>query len=178
MDQTATLSKKKILVAITGSIAAVKAPILISRLIKAGAEVRCVLTQSASKLVSPLSLSTLSRNRCYEDKDQWDPRQERPLHIELAEWADLIAIAPLSASSLSRWVNGLSEGLAASVLLASERPVIAAAAMNTGMWNHPVTEEHLDKLEKWGFEIIRPISKVLMCGEVSSTTDYKIQSII
>ena len=118
IEETQKLKGQKILVIATGSIAAVKTPLLISNLIKIGAEVRCRITPSASRLVSPVSLSTLSRNRCYEDRDQWDPQWGKPLHIELAEWADLIAIAPLSASSLSRWVNGLSEGLAASVLLA------------------------------------------------------------
>ena len=129
IEETQKLKGRKIHVIATGSIAAVKTPLLISNLIKIGAQVRCIVTPSASRLVSPLSLATLSRNRCYQDTDQWDPCRGKPLHIELSEWADLIAIAPLSASSLSRWVNGLGEGLAASVLLASEKPVIAAAAM-------------------------------------------------
>ena len=75
MNNPTSLSGKKILVAVTGSIAAVKSPIFVSRLIKAGAEVQCVITQSASKLVSPLSLSTLSRNKCFQDKDQWSESQ-------------------------------------------------------------------------------------------------------
>ena len=85
MNNKTSLSGRKILVAVTGSIAAVKTPILISRLIKAGAEVKCVITKSAAKLVSPLSLSTLSRNKCYQDKDQWQESQTKPLHIALAE---------------------------------------------------------------------------------------------
>ncbi len=133
------LKDRKIVVIATGSIAAVKTPMLVSKLIKLGAEVKCITTPSASKLVSPLSLSTLSRNICYQDQDQWNPKTTKPLHISLAEWAELIVIAPLSASSLARWVHGLGEGLAASLLLAFEKPVIAAAAMNTGMWlNHSV----------------------------------------
>jgi len=167
IEETQKLKGQKILVIATGSIAAVKTPLLISNLIKIGAEVRCIITPSASRLVGPVSLSTLSRNRCYEDKDQWDPQRGKPLHIELAEWADLIAIAPLSASSLSRWVNGLSEGLAASVLLASERPVIAAAAMNTGMWNNQAVRNNWRKLQEFQNVIaLSPSEGLLACDRI------------
>ena len=131
-----TLSGKKILVAVTGSIAAVKAPILVSRLVKAGAEIRCVITQSAAKLVSPLSLSTLSRNKCYQDKDQWQEYQTKPLHIGLAEWAELIIVAPMSATSLSKFTSGNADGLLSSILLAAQSQIVIAAAMNTSMWSN------------------------------------------
>ena len=151
-----TLSGKKILVAVTGSIAAVKAPILVSRLIKAGVEVRCVITQSAAKLVSPLSLSTLSRNKCYQDKDQWEDSQTKPLHIALAEWAELIIVAPMSATSLSKFTSGNADGLLASILLAAQSQIIIAPAMNTSMWsnqsvkknwNHTKTNDQIISLE-------------------------------
>ncbi len=161
------LKNKKILVIATGSIAAIKTPILISNLIKRGAEVKCVVTPSASKLVSPLSLSTLSRNRSYQENDQWDPIQAKPLHIELAEWSDFIVVAPLSASSLSRWVNGLSEGLAASILLASEKPVIAAAAMNTSMWENEAIKNNWEKLNAYKNVIaIPPKEGLLACDRI------------
>ncbi len=136
IDLTLPLEGRRVLIAASGSIAAVKTPILVSALIKAGADVKCVITPSAAKLVSPLALATLSRHRCYQDEDQWSPKQGRPLHIALAEWAEIIVIAPLSASSLSRWTNGLADGLLASLLLASECPIIAAPAMNTSMWEN------------------------------------------
>ncbi len=151
-----TLSGKKILVAVTGSIAAVKAPILVSRLIKAGGEVRCVITQSAAKLVSPLSLSTLSRNKCYQDKDQWEDSQTKPLHIALAEWAELIIVAPMSATSLSKFTSGNADGLLASILLAAQSQIVIAPAMNTSMWsnqsvkqnwNHTKTNDQIISLE-------------------------------
>ena len=131
------LQGRRILVAASGSIAAVKTPLLVSALVKAGAEVRCVVTPSAAQLVSPVALASLSRHRCYQDGDEWDSCQPRPLHIALAEWAELVIVAPLSASTLARWTQGLADGLLASLLLASECPVIAAAAMNTAMWRHP-----------------------------------------
>ena len=125
------LQGRRILVAASGSIAAVKTPLLVSALVKAGAEVRCVVTPSAAQLVSPVALASLSRHRCYQDGDEWDSCQPRPLHIALAEWPELVIVAPLSASTLARWTQGLADGLLASLLLASECPVIAAAAMNT-----------------------------------------------
>ena len=166
MDQT-TLSKKKILVAITGSIAAVKAPILISRLIKAGAEVRCVVTQSASKLVSPLSLSTLSRHRCYQDKDQWQDDQTKPLHIALAEWAELIMVTPMSATSISKFANGNADGLLASILLAAQSQIIIAPAMNTSMWRNQSIQNNWNYL-KASDQIIslEPSKGLLACDTI------------
>ena len=131
------LAGRRILVGISGSIAAVKLPLVVSALAKRGAEVRCVLTPSAERLVSPVALASLSRQRCYHDADQWSHTAARPLHVELAEWAELVLLAPLSATSLGRWVYGLGDTLLASLLLATEAPVLAAAAMNTAMWGSP-----------------------------------------
>jgi phosphopantothenoylcysteine decarboxylase/phosphopantothenate--cysteine ligase len=145
---SAALQGRRILVAASGSIAAVKTPLLVSALVKAGAEVRCVVTPSAAQLVSPVALASLSRHRCYQDSDQWDPHQSRPLHIALAEWADLVIVAPLSATSLARWTQGLADGLLASLLLACEVPVIAAAAMNTAMWGNPAVRRNWQLLSE------------------------------
>ncbi|MFM7695515.1 MAG: flavoprotein, partial [Vulcanococcus sp.] len=101
------LAGRRILVGISGSIAAVKLPLVVSALAKRGAEVRCVLTPSAERLVSAVALASLSRQRCFLDADQWSPTAPRPLHVELAEWAELVLLAPLSATSLGRWVHGL-----------------------------------------------------------------------
>ena len=165
--ETNYLKDRKILVIVTGSIAAVKTPILVSNLIKEGANVRCVVTESASKLVSPLSLATLSRQACYQDDDQWSPHQSKPLHIALAEWAELVLVAPLTASSLSRWVNGLGEGLAASLLIACEKPIIAAAAMNTAMWSNPAVTENWHKLKNFKNLIaLSPSEGLLACDRI------------
>ena len=167
MNNPTSLSGKKILVAVTGSIAAVKAPILISRLIKSGAEVRCVLTQSAAKLVSPLSLSTLSRNKCYQDKDQWDDSQTKPLHIALAEWAELIIVAPMSATSLSKFSNGNADGLLASILLASQSQIVIAAAMNTSMWENQSVKKNWNYLKTIDQVIsLEPSEGLLACDRV------------
>ena len=147
IEETRPLEGRRLLIAASGSIAAVKTPTLVSTLIKAGAEVRCILTPSAARLVSPLALATLSRHRCYQDEALWSPKEARPLHIELAEWAEIVVVAPLSASSLARWSQGLADGLLASLLIACECPVIAAPAMNTGMWEHLSIQSNWRKLK-------------------------------
>ncbi|MBD1192703.1 bifunctional phosphopantothenoylcysteine decarboxylase/phosphopantothenate--cysteine ligase CoaBC [Vulcanococcus sp. Clear-D1] len=149
------LAGRRILVGISGSIAAVKLPLLVSALAKRGAQVRCVLTPSAAQLVSPVALASLSRERCYLDADQWSHAAPRPLHVELAEWAELLLVAPLSATTLGRWVHGLGDTLLASTLLATEAPVLAAAAMNTAMWSAPGVRANWDQLQ--GFERVLPL---------------------
>ena len=167
MINSTSLSGKKILVAVTGSIAAVKAPILVSRLIKAGAEVKCVITQSATNLVSPLSLSTLSRNKCYQDKDQWADYQTKPLHIALAEWAELIIVAPLSATSLSKFTSGSADGLLASILLASQSQIVMAAAMNTSMWENQSVKKNWNYVKTIDQVItLEPSAGLLACDRV------------
>ena len=166
-EQASPLCGRRVLVAVSGSIAAVKTPLLVSALIKAGAEVRCLVTASGAALVSPVALASLSRHRCYLDDDQWDPAASRPLHIELAEWAELIIVAPLSASSLARWSQGSADGLLASVLLATEVPVIAAPAMNTAMWRHPAVQGNWLRIQSFPAVVpLVPASGLLACDRV------------
>jgi phosphopantothenoylcysteine decarboxylase/phosphopantothenate--cysteine ligase len=140
---------RRVLVLISGSIAAVKLPQLVSAMVKRGALVRCALTPSAARLVSPVALASLSRHPCHGDDDPWSPAAPRPLHVELAEWAELVLLAPLSATTLGRWVHGLGDSLLASTLLACEAPVLAAAAMNTSMWSAPAVRANWQELQRW-----------------------------
>lgn len=149
------LAGRRILVGISGSIAAVKLPLVVSALAKRGAQVRCVITPSAAQLVSPVALASLSRERCYLDADQWSHTAPRPLHVELAEWAELVLLAPLSATTLGRWVHGLGDTLLASTLLATEAPVLAAAAMNTAMWSAPGVRTNWEQVQR--FERVLPL---------------------
>ena len=166
-NQASSLCGRRVLVAVSGSIAAVKTPLLVSALVKAGAEVRCLVTSSGAALVSPVALASLSRHRCYLEADQWDPAASRPLHIELAEWADLTIVAPLSASSLARWSQGSADGLLAGVLLATEGPVIAAPAMNTAMWRHPAVQRNWLQIQDFpGVIPLLPVSGLLACDRV------------
>ena len=158
---------KRILVAACGSIAAVKTPLLISSLVKAGAEIKSVITPSAAKLISPLSISTLSRHKCYQNEDQWIKDQTKPLHIELSEWAEIIVIAPLTTSTLAKWTHGWGEGLLASILLAYEGPIIAAAGMNTGMWLNQIVQKNWKALEQHKNVIrLNPAKGRLACDRI------------
>ena len=166
-DKASSLYGRRVLVAVSGSIAAVKTPLLVSALVKAGAEVRCLVTPSGAALVSPVALASLSRNRCYLEADQWNPKAPRPLHIELAEWAEVTIVAPLSASSMARWSQGSADGLLASVLLATEGPVIAAPAMNTAMWRHPAVQRNWLQIQDFpGVVPLLPMSGLLACDRV------------
>ena len=138
------LRGRRILLAVTGSIPAVKAPSLVTGLQARGAEVRCLLSPSAERLVSPVALACLSRHPCACENDQWQHGQPRPLHIDLAEWADLVLLAPLSAATLARLVHGQADQLLASTLLArpASCPLVAAAAMNTDMWLAPAVQRN------------------------------------
>ena len=112
--------KIKVLLLITGSIGAVRIPLLVSQLVKSNYEIKCVVSENAEKLIQPLSLSILSRNPCILDKDQWSYHQSKPLHIDLCHWADVLIIAPLTATTLSKWVTGNADGLVSSILIANE----------------------------------------------------------
>jgi phosphopantothenoylcysteine decarboxylase/phosphopantothenate--cysteine ligase len=140
------LAERRVLVLVSGSIAAVKTPLLVSSLARRGAHVRCALTPAAARLVSPVALASLSRHPCHLEEDQWSHRAPRPLHVELAEWAELVLLAPLSATSLARWVHGLADTLVAAVLQATEAPVLVAPAMNTSMWAAPAVRRNWREL--------------------------------
>lgn len=139
-------SKSHILVAISGGIAAYKSCELISQLFKKGAKVRVILTDAAEKFITPLTVSTLSRHQAYTDADFWQSCHNRPLHISLAEWADLLVIAPMTANTLAKLVHGLADNLLSNTVLASTCPIIVAPAMNTEMWLQKSVQDNWQKL--------------------------------
>jgi phosphopantothenoylcysteine decarboxylase / phosphopantothenate---cysteine ligase len=153
-------SGKKILIGITGSIAAYKVIYLVRLLVKEGAEVKVILTPSAKDFVSPLTLSTLSRNPVLTelfDEESWAN------HVMLGRWADLLLIAPLSCNTLAKMANGQCDNLLLATYFSAVCPVAVAPAMDEDMWKHPVTKENLRKLEKLGHKII-PVAT----GELAS----------
>ncbi len=159
--------KIKVLVLITGSIAAVKIPLLVSKLVKNDFEVKCVLSENAEKLVQPISLSTLSRNKCVLDKDQWSDYQSKPLHIELCDWADVLVLAPLTATTLSKWATGNAQGIISSILIANDKPVIAAPAMNTKMWLNRGVQKNYELIESYdNVLLLKPSEGLLACDEL------------
>jgi len=154
------LKGKKILVGITGSIAAYKAIYLIRLLVKAGAEVKVVMTPSAKDFVSTLTLSTLSKNPVLVDlfdEESWSN------HVMLGRWADIMIIAPLSCNTLAKMAHGLCDNLLLAVYLSATCPIAVAPAMDEDMWHHVATKENLKKIGSFGNKII-PVEK----GELAS----------
>jgi phosphopantothenoylcysteine decarboxylase/phosphopantothenate--cysteine ligase len=137
---------KKVLIAVGGGIAAYKVCELVSTLFKSGVELRIILTKSAQKFITPLTLSTLSRYQAYTDENFWQPIYSRPLHIELGEWADLIVIAPLTANTLAKLAYGMADNLLTNTVLASTCPVLLAPAMNTDMWEQVAVQRNWQQL--------------------------------
>ena len=125
---------RRVLIGIGGGIAAYKVCEVVSTLFKAGAEVRVILTRSAQEFITPLTVATLSRHPAYTDEMFWQPTHQRPLHIYLGEWAEVLAIAPLTANTLAKLSHGMADNLLTNTVLASTCPVLLAPAMNTEMW--------------------------------------------
>jgi phosphopantothenoylcysteine decarboxylase/phosphopantothenate--cysteine ligase len=154
------LTGKKILLGVTGSIAAYKTAYLVRLLVKAGAEVRVVMSPSAANFISPLTLSTLSKNPALLELfegSQWAD------HVRLGRWADCMVIAPLSCNTLSKMATGACDNLLMAVYLSATCPVLVAPAMDEDMWKHPSTKQNLDRLRSYGNRII-PVSN----GELAS----------
>jgi phosphopantothenoylcysteine decarboxylase/phosphopantothenate--cysteine ligase len=145
------LKGKKILLGISGSIAAYKSAMLIRLLIKAGAEVKVVMTSAATQFIGPLTLSTLSKNIVLVDLSSEDTWAN---HVMLGRWADVMLIAPLSCNSLSKMVNGTCNNLLMAVYLSATCPVVVAPAMDEDMWHHPSTQKNLQTLKQFGNHII------------------------
>lgn len=158
------LAGKKIVLGITGGIAAYKIPLLVRALRLAGAEVRVVLTPAAQHFVTPLTLQTLSGQRVA--LELFDLEREYSMgHIELARWADLVLVAPASADFLARLTLGMADDLLTTLCLASDSPLVVAPAMNQQMWQHPATQENLATLGRRGVRIWGPASGIQACGE-------------
>ena len=157
----------QIILGITGGIAAYKAAELARLLANQGHRVRCILTEAGSRFITPLTLTSLTGEPCYganPDQGEWraNPSVE---HIELARWADLVAVVPATANILGKAANGLASDLLSTVLLATRAPVLWAPAMNTGMWEHPAVQANLQRLRSFGHAVVEPGEGLLACGE-------------
>jgi phosphopantothenoylcysteine decarboxylase/phosphopantothenate--cysteine ligase len=162
-----SLENRRILLVISGGIAAFKSLDLIRRLRERGAAVRCVMTEGAAHFVTPLSVASLSEDKVYTDL--WSLTDESEMgHIRLSREADLIVVAPASADIIARMAAGMANDLATTALLATDKPVLIAPAMNTMMWTHAATQANLALIESRGIRRIGPNAGDLACGEVGS----------
>jgi len=158
------LNGKRILLIVAGGIAAFKSLELIRRLRERGASVRCVLTEAGAKFVTPLSLQALSEDRVYSDMFSLTDESEMG-HIQLSRDADLLVVAPATANVLARMAAGLADDLAATVLLATDKPVLVAPAMNVRMWTHAATVANVETLKKRGINFVGPNDGAMACNE-------------
>lgn len=166
---TAGEAPRRVLLGISGGIAAYKTCSVISSLAKAGVAVKVVLTQQGQAFIPPLTVATLSRHPAYTDDSFWQATQGRPLHIELGEWAELFVIAPLSANTLGKLAHGLADNLLTNTLLASTCPVLLAPAMNTDMWQQRAVQRNWHQvLEDARYHGINPGSGVLACDRIGT----------
>lgn len=158
------LKDKRILLIISGGIAAYKSLELIRLLRKQGAKVQCILTKGGAQFITPLSVSSLSENKVYQDL--WSLTDESEMgHIRLSRENDLIVIAPASADILAKMAHGMANDLASTVLLASDKPVMIAPAMNPEMWNNAATQDNIKTLTQRGINICGPEEGEMACGE-------------
>jgi len=158
------LNGKRILLIVAGGIAAFKSLELIRRLRERGAAVRCVITDAGARFVTPLSLQALSEDRVYSDMFSLTDESEMG-HIELSREADLLVVAPATANILARMAAGMADDLAATVLLATDKPVLAAPAMNVRMWTHAATVANVETLKKRGVTFVGPNDGAMACNE-------------
>ncbi|MEG4504736.1 bifunctional phosphopantothenoylcysteine decarboxylase/phosphopantothenate--cysteine ligase CoaBC [Microcoleus sp. F6_B4] len=133
---------RRILIGVSGGIAAYKVCEVVSTLAKAGAEVKAILTDAAGEFVTPLTFATLCRHPAFTDKDFWQASHGRPLHIQLGEWAEVFVIAPLTANTLAKLAGGFADNLLTNTVLASTCPILLAPAMNTDMWEQPAVQRN------------------------------------
>lgn len=168
--------RKCVVVGVTGSIAAYKAAELVSVLQQQGHEVHVVMTRDATEFITPLTLQTLSKNPVmtsfYDEKENW-----RPGHIDLADRANLLVIAPATAHIIAELTHGLAGHPLAAIALATRAPLLLAPAMNGKMWEHAATQENVGKLKARGAEFIGPEEGMLACGYEGAGRLWKVTEI-
>jgi phosphopantothenoylcysteine decarboxylase/phosphopantothenate--cysteine ligase len=158
------LQGKRVLLIVSGGIAAVKIPEVVRRIREQGGHVRCVITEGGKQFVTPLSLAALSEDKVYDDLFSLTDENEMG-HINLSREADVLMVAPASADIMARMAGGMANDLATTVLLATDKPVIVAPAMNVRMWEHAATQANMETLKKRGVTFVGPVDGDMACGE-------------
>jgi phosphopantothenoylcysteine decarboxylase / phosphopantothenate---cysteine ligase len=159
------LTGKKIVLGVTGGIAAFKAAALCSKLVQRGAEVRVIMTESATKFITGLTMQILSKAPVYTDTfDEKNPAVVA--HIDLADWADLVLIAPATANTITKMAVGLGDDMLSTMLLATQAPIMVAPAMNVHMYSNPAVVRNMNELADRGVMFVEPGNGLLACGYV------------
>jgi phosphopantothenoylcysteine synthetase/decarboxylase len=155
---------KKILVGVTGGIAAYKAPGVIRRLREAGCEIEAIATEAAFHFIPEESLSIAAGGPIHTDKTWWE-RSGRVEHVTLARWADLVLVAPATADAMARAAIGLGDDLLSATILAGAKKVLWAPAMNPEMWDNPATQRNVETLQSWGHSFVGPAEGAMASAE-------------
>lgn len=157
---------KNILLGVTGGIAAYKSANIISLLKKKGYNVKVIMTKNATEIIGPITLETLSRNRVYID--MWDEKGHYEVeHIALADWADLVLVAPATYNIVGKVANGIADDMLSTVIAATKKPVYFALAMNVNMYENPILKENIEKLKKYNYKFIEADEGLLACNYVA-----------
>ncbi|MDR7074511.1 bifunctional phosphopantothenoylcysteine decarboxylase/phosphopantothenate--cysteine ligase CoaBC [Fictibacillus barbaricus] len=159
------MEKKKVLLAVSGGIAAYKAATVASRLYQGGYDVKVILTESAQKFITPLTFQTLTRQDVYTDTFE-EKNPSVVSHIDIADWADLVLIAPATANIIGKLANGIADDMLTTTLMATKADVFVAPAMNVNMFNHPAVTKNMETLASFGYRFIEPNEGLLACGWV------------
>ena len=161
------LTGKTIVLGVTGSIAAYKTANLASMLVKLGADVHVIMTQNATKFITPMTFETLTDNKCIADtfdrNFSFDVK-----HVSLAKKGDLFMVAPCTANVIGKLAAGICDDMLTTTLLATKAPIILAPAMNTGMWENPILQDNIQRLQRYGYHFVEPAVGRLACGDVGS----------
>lgn len=156
---------KHVILGVSGGIAAYKTPDLVRQLKASGAEVRCIMTANAQQFVAPLALQTVSQNKVYTEQFEplgvWNPE-----HVALADWADLMLVAPATANIIGKFASGIADDLLSTSFLAFAKQVVIAPAMNDKMFAHPIVQRNIETLRQIGVLFIDPTEGELACGTV------------
>lgn len=155
---------KRVLLIIGGGIAAYKALELIRTLKKRSIASRCILTKAGKQFVTPMSVAALSGDKVYDDLFSLTDEAEMG-HIELSRSADLVVVCPATANLMAKLAGGLADDLASTALLATDKPVLMAPAMNVRMWEHPATRRNVETLRGWNVTVMEPDEGEMACGE-------------
>ncbi len=161
------LTGKNIVLGVTGSIAAYKIANLASMLVKLNASVHVIMTKNACQFITPMTLETLTGNKCiidtFDRNFSFDVK-----HVSLAKLADIILIAPCTANIIGKIAGGICDDMLTTTVMATKAPVVISPAMNTGMWENPILQDNIKKLESYGYHFIEPVSGRLACGDIGS----------
>ncbi len=169
---------KNILIGVTGGIAIYKTCDLVRKLIAFSSQIKCIMTESATKFMSPMLFEQLSKNKVYVD--MFDEHEYVPTHISLSDWADIVIVVPCSCNTLSKLATAKTEDLLTSTIYACDRnkKILLCPSMNTNMWKHKITQQNVATLKKIGYKILYPEEGTLLCDKKGQGKLPSVQNIL